>query len=399
MVVDADGVIRLANEQCDKLFGYTRFELIGQKVEILVPDEIRPNHAELRASFHREPTTRTMGALRDLHGRRKDGSLVPVDIALSPVPARDGVGIQVAVSVRDVTDRKQVEILLKEAKRKAEEATRMKSMFLANMSHEIRTPMNAIIGLSHLALKTSLTAKQRDYISKVHNAGTSLLAIINDILDFSKIEAGKLDIETTAFRLDDVISSVTTVVGQKATDKSLELLAHLAPDVPPFLLGDPLRLGQVLTNLVNNAVKFTERGEVCVNAEMLEHTGEKCQLRFSVRDTGIGMTEEQAAKLFQPFTQADMSTTRKHGGTGLGLTICRRLIELMGGRVWLESEPGVGSTFLFSIWIGIGEAIGSGKIVPEKITRLRVLVVDDNPTACEILQQPLSAVTSRVDTV
>src|SRR6478672_10010252 len=279
MVVDADGVIHLANEQCEKLFGYTRFELIGQNVEILVPDEIRPHHAELRASYHRESTTRAMGALRDLHGRRKDGSLVPVDIALSPVPARDGVGIQVAVSVRDVTDRKQAEIELKEAKRKAEEATRMKSMFLANMSHEIRTPMNAIIGLSHLALKTSLTAKQRDYISKVLNAGTSLLAIINDILDFSKIEAGRLDIESTDFKLDEVISSVTTLTAQKAHDKGLEFLAHVAPGIPDHLLGDPLRLGQILTNLVNNAVKFTERGEIRLNIELMELTGEQVQLK------------------------------------------------------------------------------------------------------------------------
>jgi two-component system sensor histidine kinase/response regulator len=399
LVVDADGVIHLANEQCEKLFGYTRRELIGQKVEILVPDEIRPNHAELRASFHRDPTTRAMGALRDLHGRRKDGSLVPVDIALSPVPAREGAGIQVAVSVRDVTDRKQAEIELKEAKRKAEEATRLKSMFLANMSHEIRTPMNAIIGLSHLALKTSLTPKQRDYISKVHNAGTSLLAIINDILDFSKIEAGKLDIETTPFRLDDVISSVTTVTGQKATDKSLEFLAHVAPDIPQQLLGDPHRLGQILTNLVNNSVKFTERGEICVNTELLQHTGEKCQLRFSVRDTGIGMTKEQSAKLFQPFTQADMSTTRKHGGTGLGLTVCRRLVELMGGQIWLDSEPGVGTTFTFTVWLGVGQQQGAGRVVPDRLTTLRALIVDDNAAAREIIDDLLKGIVSERDAV
>jgi two-component system sensor histidine kinase/response regulator len=399
LVVDVDGVIHLANEQCEKLFSYTSSELVGQKVEILVPDEVRAQHPELRASFHREPTTRAMGALRDLHGRRKDGSLVPVDIALSPVPARDGVGIQVAVSIRDVTDRKQAEMELKEAKRKAEEATRLKSMFLANMSHEIRTPMNAIIGLSHLALKTSLTPKQRDYISKVHNAGTSLLAIINDILDFSKIEAGKLDIETTDFRLDDVISSVTTVTGQKATDKSLELLAQVAPGVPQFLLGDPLRLGQILTNLVNNAVKFTERGEICVNADMLQHTGEKCQLRFSVRDTGIGMTKEQAAKLFQPFMQADMSTTRRHGGTGLGLTVCRRLVELMGGQIWLDSEPGVGTTFTFTVWLGVGQQKGSGRVVPDRLTALRALIVDDNVAAREIIDDLLKEVVSETDAV
>jgi signal transduction histidine kinase/DNA-binding response OmpR family regulator/HPt (histidine-containing phosphotransfer) domain-containing protein/CHASE3 domain sensor protein len=285
------------------------------------------------------------------------------------------------------------------AKQKAEEATEMKSLFLANMSHEIRTPMNAIIGLSYLALKTPLDAKQRDYVSKIHGAGTSLLGVINDILDFSKIEAGKLDLETTDFEIDDVISTVVTLTAQKAHDKGLEFLADVPQTIPDHLRGDPLRLGQVLTNLVNNAVKFTEHGEIRLKIELLERAGDKVALKFSVSDTGIGMTREQAGKLFQPFTQADMSTTRKHGGTGLGLTIARRLVELMAGNIWLESEPGIGTTFHFIAWFEVSGATGARRIVPERLAHLRVLVVDDNAAAREILQEPLRGIVGHVDVV
>ena len=283
--------------------------------------------------------------------------------------------------------------------REAEEATAMKSMFLANMSHEIRTPMNAVIGMAYLALKTPLSEKQRDYVNKIHNAGTSLLGVINDILDFSKIEAGKLDIETVDFRLDDVIASVTSITAQKAQDKGLEFLAEVASSVPQNLMGDPLRLGQVIANLINNAIKFTEHGEVYLKVELQEQVGERARLRFSVKDTGIGMTPEQAARLFQPFSQADTSTTRKHGGTGLGLTICRRLVELMGGEIWLESEPGVGSTFLFTVSVGVASGPARERIVPEQLRTVSALVVDDNAAARDILVHALDGFCARVDAV
>jgi two-component system sensor histidine kinase/response regulator len=397
---DVEGNITFVNPAACRMLGFSTEELIGQPSHSTFhhhrpdgsayPKEECPMYAAYKSG--------KASRIDDEFLWRKDGRGVAVEYGATPI-LKDGAILGSVVSFTDITVRKQQEAEILAAKQKAEEATQMKSMFLANMSHEIRTPMNAIIGLSHLALKTQLSPKQRDYVSKVHNAGTSLLAVINDILDFSKIEAGKLDLEAIDFKLDEVISSVTTLTAQKAHDKGLEFLAHVGPAIPEYLLGDPLRLGQILTNFVNNGVKFTEHGEIRLNIELLERTGEKVQLKFAVRDTGIGMTREQSAKLFQPFTQADMSTTRKHGGTGLGLTICRRLVELMGGRIWLESEPGVGSTFFFTVWLGIGAEKGSGKIVPERLSKLRVLVVDDNPTAREILQEPISTLAKRVDVV
>ncbi len=244
---------------------------------------------------------------------------------------------------------------LEKAKEAAEAASRSKSRFLANMSHEIRTPLTAIIGYTDLVMKTGLTPVQRDYVGKIASAGESLLRIINDILDFSKIEAGKMDLEFARFKLDDVLARVMAIVRQKADKKGLTLRLDAVPELPGQPVGDPHRLGQVLTNLLGNAVKFTEQGEVTLSVALHERTPGTATLRFSVRDTGTGLSPEAMAKLFTPFTQADGSTTRRFGGTGLGLSISKQLVELMGGEIWCESEPGQGSTFSFTAQFGIGE--------------------------------------------
>ncbi len=291
----------------------------------------------------------------------------------------DGKGTRLVGVHLDINETKEMQAEVLKSKELAEEATRTKSDFLANMSHEIRTPMNAIIGLSYLALRTDLNPKQHDYIYKVHASANSLLGIINDILDFSKIEAGKLDMEFIEFELEDVYDNLSSLVTLKAQEKGLEVLFSIENDVPSSLIGDPLRLGQVLINLSNNAVKFTQKGEIVVSCEKAKTTKEEIALRFAVKDTGIGLTEKQIEKLFQSFSQADESTTRKYGGTGLGLTISKRLVEMMKGEIWVESEPGKGSSFIFTATFGVPEKQAKRRLQPSvELEGLRVLVIDDN---------------------
>jgi len=385
---DLAGTIISWNEGAQKLWGYTAEETIGNHITLLFTEARRADYMNTLNKIRRQERIERFESVRV----GKNG--IPIDVSVILSPIKDNLGQLLGVSAiyRDITASKRADAELVKAKEAAEAASRAKSTFLATMSHEIRTPMNGILGMTELVLDSDLTSDQRDSLELVRLSAESLLAVINDILDFSKIEAGKMEFESIPFDLRESLGEIMKTLGFRAHQKGLELVYDVREEVPPAMLGDPGRLRQILVNLVGNAIKFTEQGEILVSVELQSKTAESVCLHFSVSDTGVGIPAEKQAKIFEAFSQADGSMTRKYGGTGLGLTICGRLVEIMGGKIWVESQPGKGSAFHFTAQLGSQNAITAPAtpLQPAQLRDLPVLVVDDNSTNRRLLVEMLT---------
>jgi|KBSMisStaDraftv2_1062788.scaffolds.fasta_scaffold04258_4 PAS domain S-box-containing protein len=383
--IDERQRIILFNKGAERIFGFTAEEAMGQPLEMLLPGVARPAHAAHVDDFRRSPTpSRRMAERSEIAGRRKDGTEFPAEASISRLGGGHTV-IYTAI-LRDVTQQKRQSEMLRTAKQAAEVAVQAKSMFLANMSHEIRTPLNAIIGMTSLLLHTQLADEQRDFVETIRSSGDALLTVINEILDFTKIELGSLELDIHPFDVRRAIEASLDLVAGTAAEKDINLAYLVEDSVPPVVVSDGTRLRQVLVNILSNAVKFTRRGEVVVNVEAVPSGASAYEVHFSVSDTGIGISEDELGKLFKPFSQVDASTTREYGGTGLGLVISKRLCEIMGGRIWVESAPGHGSTFHFTILATRGEAIAQPYLDDQPaLAGKRVLIVDDNTTNRRVL--------------
>ncbi len=387
VVLDPAGLIQMCNRAFERLFEWRQEEIYGKDLNtVIAPGDLA---AEAAAMSQRTLAGKSMHLTSER--RRRDGSVVDVEIDCVPLVV-EGNSIGSFGLYQDISERKKYQEQLLEAKEAAEAATRTKSEFLANMSHEIRTPMNGIIGMTDLALDTDLTPEQRDYLGMVKSSADTLLTVINDILDFSKIEAGKMDLSPVEFNLRDSLGDTVKFIAFRAHQKGLELTCDIPSALPESVVGDPDRLNQIIVNLLGNALKFTERGEVGVKVEEESRAADHVLLHFSISDTGIGIPLAKQQLIFQAFSQADNSTTRHYGGTGLGLTISARLVEMMNGTIWVKSEPGVGSVFHFTARFGLaGNLSGAAEMkLPSDLEGMPVLVVDDNATnrriLCEVLK-------------
>ena len=387
IMLNDEGNVTYWNEAAERIFGYTDQEIMGKNFHsIIVPKRYHEAHKTGFSKFKLTGQGAAVGQTLELMALKKDGTEFHVELSMTSTKLQDkwnAIGL-----IRDITDRKREEEELRQAQKEAEAASKAKSEFLAGMSHEIRTPMNAIVGVSELLAGTSLYDEQKDYVEMITISANNLLGIINSILDLSKIEADQLELEKTEFNLREIVETTATALVTRAHNKELELLCHLRPDVPKYIMGDPARLRQILVNLAGNAIKFTEKGEIVIGVEVAETKGSEAILHFSVSDTGIGIAKENQEKIFDSFTQEDSSTTRKYGGTGLGLTLSRQFVEKMEGKIWVESEFGKGSTFHFTIPFPIIEKPEEKEeIVSREIKHLRVLIIDDNSTNRLILRE------------
>jgi PAS domain S-box-containing protein len=382
----ADGRINSWNSQAEQIFGYTAGEALGRPMaETIIPERFRAQHEAGFRRYQETGVSKVLNTRIEIAALRRDRKEFPVELSIAAI--REGAEASFCAFVRDITDRLQAAENLRHAKEAAEKANSAKSEFLANMSHEIRTPMNGILGMTELLLDTELTAEQHESLDLVKSSAEALMRVINDILDYSKIEAGKLDLDPVEFQLRDALEDTLKTLALRAHRKGLELTCEIAADVPVRVIGDPGRLRQVIVNLVGNAIKFTEAGEVVVRAQLRSQSADGFQLHFEVADTGIGVPPEKQQLIFDPFSQADGSTTRRFGGTGLGLTISSQLVALMGGQIDVESQPGCGSTFHFDAHFARATSPGSETTSSNssKLKGLRVLVVDDNATNRRVL--------------
>jgi len=397
VITDLEGNIEYINSQFTEITGYEKEEVLGKNIDILNSENTREDiYADLWSTV-------TSGRIwkKEFLNRKKDGTLFWDHTSISCVKDETGDITNYICIQEDVTKRKQAEQDLREAKEEAEDATLAKSEFLANMSHEIRTPMNGILGMGQILLDTDLDHEQRDYVETIQFSSDALLSIINDILDFSKIESGKLKFEPVPFDLQATVIEVTELLNTKCAQKNIELILHYAPNAPRHFFADPGRLRQILLNLAGNSIKFTEQGHVLIEVECLQQDNNEAEIRFSVEDTGIGIgiAKKSQESLFDSFSQADASTTRKYGGTGLGLTICKQLTELMGGHINVESTLGKGSTFSFSVKLPLNNDTNIKRLPHIELSDMRVLVVDDNQINCKILCTYLNNWKAQVESV